>query len=230
VQAQICTFQQNTLRSRSSGLNVQVNMIEPNNGQALSPKDNRLLAPKNTQARYTGEIILRTRPAVYRRIVALLAENTPACRIAQICRVSEYSVTAIARREASEITERKKSLAALMSNIAEVGGANVERKIGKAGVRDAIIGTGIAIDKMLALTGQTPATVQVAVVNMPTPEERAERNRTHRALDEVTRLLHQEEPLSPKDELMLKVQLERLRLASPQKEPGELPSVTPSQD
>ena len=38
-----------------------------------------------------------------------------------------------------------------MSNIAEIGGANVERKIGKASVRDAIIGTGVAIDKMLAL-------------------------------------------------------------------------------
>jgi hypothetical protein len=43
-----------------------------------------------------------------------------------------------------------------MSNIAEIGGANVERKVGKASVRDAIIGTGVAIDKMLALTSQTP--------------------------------------------------------------------------
>ena len=43
-----------------------------------------------------------------------------------------------------------------MSNIAEISGANVERKIGKASVRDAIIGTGVAIDKMLALTGQAP--------------------------------------------------------------------------
>ena len=198
-------------------------MSEPNNGQALS-------TTQDGRPRYTGEIILRTRPHTYKRVVQLLVEGVPAIRIARDCRVSEYSVAAIKAREASEITERKKSLAGLMSNIAEVGGANVERKIGKAGVRDAIIGTGIAIDKMLALTGQMPASVQVAVVNMPTPEERAERNRAHRALDRVTRLLHQEEPLSPKDELMLKVQLERLRLASWQKERGELPSVTPSQD
>jgi hypothetical protein len=61
---------------------------------------------------------------------------------------SHYRTT---RREREEITERKKSLAGLMSNIAEIGGANVERKIGKASVRDAIIGTGVAIDKMLAL-------------------------------------------------------------------------------
>jgi hypothetical protein len=53
----------------------------------------------------------------------------------------------ISCREREEITERKKSLACLMSNIAEIGGSSV---------RDAIIGTGVAIDKMLALTGQSP--------------------------------------------------------------------------
>ena len=52
-----------------------------------------------------------------------------------------------------------------MSNIAEIGGANVERKIDKASVRDAIIGTGVAIDKYLALQGQMPST-NIAVVNM----------------------------------------------------------------
>ena len=67
-------------------------------------------------------------------------------------------------REREEITERKKSLAGLTSNIAEIGGANVERKIGKASVRDAIIGTGVAIDKMLALAGQMPVSTQVAVI------------------------------------------------------------------
>jgi len=71
-----------------------------------------------------------------------------------------------------------------MSNIAEIGGANVERKIGKASVRDAIIGTGVAIDKMLALTGQTPA-LQIAVV-LPTPEEEAERKAPHDRLDAIT--------------------------------------------
>jgi hypothetical protein len=82
--------------------------------------------------------------------------------------------------EREEITERKKSLACLMSNIAEIGGANVERKIGKASVRDAIIGTG-AIDKMLALTGQTPVGIQIANIPMPTPEEQEERRCAHRA-------------------------------------------------
>ena len=61
------------LRLSQTSLYVRLNMSEPNNGQALSPKDNRLLAPKGSQARYTGEILLRTRPKTYRAIV----ENSP---------------------------------------------------------------------------------------------------------------------------------------------------------
>ena len=75
-----------------------------------------------------------------------------------------------------------------MSNIAEIGGANVERKIGKASVRDAIIGTGIAIDKYLALQGQMSST-NIAVVNMPREAEREERRALRDKLDEIARRL-----------------------------------------
>src|SRR5438045_1991534 len=172
-------------------------MIEPNNGHA----------PTTSADKYTGAIILRTRPHTYKRVVRLLSEGVPAIRIARDCKVTERSVAAIAKREREEITERKKRLAGLMSNIAEIGGANVERKIGKASVRDAIIGTGVAIDKMLALTGQTPVSTQVAVIQMPTPEQNERRRRTDYALDEITRLLHKPEPLTVKEELMIKTQL-----------------------
>ena len=83
-----------------------------------------------------------------------------------------------------EISERKKSIIGILGNVAELGAARMEETIGAAGLRDAAIGTGIAVDKMLALTGQLPA---VAVqVNMPTPEEQAERRRIHRQLDAIT--------------------------------------------
>jgi hypothetical protein len=59
-------------------------------------------------------------------------------------------------------------------------------KIGKASLRDAAIGTGIAVDKMLALTGQMP-TVQIANLVMPTEEERAKRRQIHAKLDEIAR-------------------------------------------
>ena len=92
-------------------------MSEPANGHA----------PNTSADKYTGAIILRTRPHTYKRVVRLLSEGVPAIKIARDCKVTERSVAAIAKREREEITERKKSLAGLMSNIAEIGGANVER-------------------------------------------------------------------------------------------------------
>ena len=46
-------------------------------------------------------------------------------------------------------------------------------------------GTGIAVDKMLALTGQTPA-LQIANIVMPSEEEREALRETDRKLDEIT--------------------------------------------
>ena len=48
-----------------SKLNVQANMIEPNNGQASTAGADK----------YTGAIILRTRPHTYKRVVRLRSEG-----------------------------------------------------------------------------------------------------------------------------------------------------------
>jgi hypothetical protein len=87
-----------------------------------------------------------------------------------------------------EISERKKTLAAMLANVAELGASRMEETIGTTGFRDAAIGTGIAVDKMLALTGQVPC-LQIANVIMPTPEEKAERRAIDAKLDEITRRL-----------------------------------------
>ena len=76
----------------------------------------------------------------------------------------------------------------MLANVAELGAGRMEETISKASLRDAAIGTGIAVDKMLALTGQTPA-VQIANIALPTEEERAERRALHDKLDEITRRL-----------------------------------------
>ena len=60
----------------------------------------------------------------------------------------------------------------------------MEETISKASLRDAAIGHGIAVDKMLALTDQTPA-VQIANIMLPTEEERAERRALHDKLEEI---------------------------------------------
>jgi hypothetical protein len=175
---------------RSNRIDVHVNMREHNNGQALSPKDNRLLAPKGSQARYTGELLLRTRPKTYRAIVRELAEpNASVNGIARGYRVSNHTVMGIREREAKSIAERKKQLVSILADVATVGAERMSEKIGKASLRDAAIGTGIAVDKMLALTGQLPS-VQIANLVMPTAEERAALSAVDRRLDEISRKLN----------------------------------------
>jgi hypothetical protein len=96
----------------------------------------------------------------------------------------------IREREAKSIAERKKQLISLLADVATVGAERMSEKIGKASLRDAAIGTGVAVDKMLALTGQTP-TVQIANLIMPTEAEREERRAVHARLDEIARRLRE---------------------------------------
>src|SRR5215472_5948724 len=152
-------------------VSVRLNISQRNNGEAI-------IKPKG---RYTGEILLRTRPRIYRQIIRLLSEGVSANQICKLCRVTRETVRAVERREAVEISDRKKSIVGILGNVAELGASRMEETIGAAGLRDAAIGTGIAVDKMLALTGQLPS-VQVAVV-MPTPQERAQLAADHALLD-----------------------------------------------
>ena len=95
----------------------------------------------------------------------------------------------IREREAKSIAERKKHLVSLLADVATVGAERMSEKIGKASLRDAAIGTGVAVDKMLALTGQTPAAIQFANIVMPSEEERAERRAIDAKLDAIARRL-----------------------------------------
>ena len=76
--------------------------------------------------------------------------------------------------EAKSITERKKHLVSILADVATAGAERMPETIGKASLCDAAIGTAIAVDKVLALTGQTPA-LQIANIVMPTEEEREAR-------------------------------------------------------
>jgi hypothetical protein len=170
------------VETRYLSVYVHVIMVEPNNGQMVSPThDNR--------PRYTGERLLRERPKIYRQVVRLLGEGWSANKICKWCHVTRETVRAVERREAVEISVRKKSIIGILGNVAELGASRMEETIGAAGLRDAAIGTGIAVDKMLALTGQLPS-VQIANVILPTPEEDARRRAIDAKLDEITRWLN----------------------------------------
>jgi hypothetical protein len=137
--------------------------------------------------RYTGERLLRERPKTYRQVVRLLGEGRSANKICKWCHVTRETVRAVERREAVEISERKKSIIGILGNVAELGASRMEETIGKATLRDATIGTGVAVDKLLALTGQLPG-VQVAVVNMPSETDRAKQREMDDKLDAIFRL------------------------------------------
>ena len=120
--------------------------------------------------------------------MGLLGEGWSSNKICKWCHVTRETVRAVERREAAEISARKKSIIGILSNVAELGAERREETIGAASLRDAAIGTGIAVDKMLALTGQMP-TVQIANIVMPSAEERAKIDASHRALDAIARRL-----------------------------------------
>src|SRR5262245_41558209 len=64
-------------------------------------------------------------------------------------------VMGIREREAKSIAERKNTLAVKLANVAEIGAERMEEMIGKAGLHDTTIATGVARDKVIALTSQT---------------------------------------------------------------------------
>src|SRR5437762_13975625 len=115
-------------------------MHQPNNGQALS-------ATQDARPRYTGELLLRTRPKVYRQIIRLLSEGVSANQICKLCHVTRETVRAAERREAVEISERKKSIIAILSNVAELGAARMGVRLGKAPLPRAAIATGMPTAK-----------------------------------------------------------------------------------
>jgi hypothetical protein len=156
-------------------------MMEPNNGQV---QDKRLI-PQGDQSRYTGEILLRTRPKTYRAIARELSEpNASVNGIARRYRVSNHTVMGTREREAKSIAERKNTLAVKLVNVAEIGAERMEEMIGNASLHDTTIATGVATDKVIALTSQTPS-INIVNIPMPSAEERAEMTAIDRKLDAI---------------------------------------------
>ena len=168
-------------------------MSEPDHCKASSlPKHNPSL-PNGHQGRYTAERVLRTRPQTYRKIVHLLADPYwSVLQISKNCRVSEHTVRAIRNREAHDIAERKKKLAVMLANVAELGAERMEQTIGKASLRDAVIATGVSVDKLALFTGpKMGLQVNIANIQPPSAEERERMRRDDARLDELTRLLNE---------------------------------------
>jgi hypothetical protein len=134
-------------------------MMQSSTGQALPQQNARLLSLPGAQDRFTAERVARTRPKTYRAIVQLLAD--PGAKIEHIARqqrVSTHTVRAIRAREAVAIAERKQRLMLIFANVAELSAERMEELAGEASLRDAGITSGIATDKLLALSGDASLT------------------------------------------------------------------------
>ena len=90
----------------------------------------------------------------------------------------------IREREAKSIAKRKNTLAVKLANVAEIGAERIEEMIGKASLHDTTIATGVATDKVIALTSQTPS-INIVNFPMPTAGERAEMCALDRKLDAI---------------------------------------------
>ena len=161
--------------------------MQSSNGQPRTQQDERLpqqrdLGAVTPEKFYCGHGHARTR-----KVVALLADpDWSVDKISQACKVSDHTVRAVRDREHESITERKKTLTSVLVDVATLGAEQMERKIGRASLRDASIATGVSVDKVLALQGQTPVGIQVANIVLPSEAERAERRALHDKLDEIT--------------------------------------------
>ena len=104
-------------------------MSEPNDGQAVSLPKTSSFSSKGYQARYTAETVLRTCPKTYRKIVHLLADpNWSAIRFLQVLRLRAILCAPSDTVKPSHIAERKKSLVAMLANVAELRGPAAWRK------------------------------------------------------------------------------------------------------
>ena len=90
----------------------------------------------------------------------------------------------IREREAKSIAERKNTLAVKLANVAEIGAERIEEMIGNASLHETTIAIGVATDKVIALTNQTPS-INIVSIPMPSTEERAEMCAIDRKLDAI---------------------------------------------
>src|SRR5262245_20203675 len=115
-------------------------MVKAKNGHTLS-------TTQDARPRYTGERLLRERPKIYRQIVRLLSEGLSANKICKWCHVTRETVRAVERRESESISERKKTLVAILANVAELGAGRMEETIGETSLRDAAVRKRIDVAK-----------------------------------------------------------------------------------
>jgi len=125
-------------------------MIQPN-GESLSQQDQ----PK-PKGRYTGE---RLSARKGQAIINALSRGDPITLIAKRLRTSHETVRAVREREYAEISRRKQLIAASAARLAANGFDRLNAEMDAGNIKGALLVpvTGMAIDKVIALSGDATA-------------------------------------------------------------------------
>jgi hypothetical protein len=158
-------------------------MTEPNNGESLSGK--RPFTPKRHNAKLC-------RFTVRQQIVNALANGASKRAIARGLRVSNNTVTAIAEQEWQQVEARKQRIVAQCERNATLAADQLSERLEteKLSANQLVPVFGVSVDKMLALTSQTPS-INIVNIPMPTAEERAELTAIDRKLDAIAAKIKQ---------------------------------------
>ncbi len=120
--------------------------------------------------RFTGERLKVLRPEVYRQVVDLLAEpreHVPYDHICRLLHVSEHTIKAIEKSQATPIAERKERLLAKALRIADKAADRIEDTIDGATITQATIAFGVATEKSLLLAGEPFQRIELNVRTQP---------------------------------------------------------------
>jgi hypothetical protein len=131
-------------------LNVQKNMFEPQNGNSQIQ-----CAQSKPKGKYTGE---RIPVGKIQAIINALSLGEPVDRIARRLKTSKHTIIAVRERESHDIARRKELIRASAARLAANGFDKLNREMDAGNINGALLVpvTGMAIDKVIALSAQDP--------------------------------------------------------------------------
>jgi len=129
-----------------------MNMIQPN-GESLSPPDHT-----RKKGNYTGE---RLSVRKGQAIINALARGEPVERIARQFHASKHTVMSVREREWHDIAQRKQLIAASAARLAANGFDRLNAEMDAGNIKGSLLVpvTGMAIDKVIALSADAPVPV-----------------------------------------------------------------------
>ena len=130
--------------------------------------------PKRVK-RFTGQIMKRVRPNIYRQVVDGLSQGISANQLSKLHRVSRATIAAVQREESRSIAEKKDRLIHKLFYISDQSTDRILSTIGSASLKDAAITTGISIEKAMLLLGEAPGAQVNVQVNVTELRERAQK-------------------------------------------------------